>query len=114
MAAEEGVLLISYVGSGSDLVIPSTVTAIYDGALNGYLSSYSKSFSVELFPELKSVVIPVSVVYIGSKAFSKCEGLTTITYCGSVEEWGLISISKGWIDSAPVTKVICSDGEVEI
>jgi hypothetical protein len=54
------------------------------------------------------------VVYIGSKAFSKCEGLTTITYCGSVEEWGLISISKGWIDSAPVTKVICSDGEVEI
>ena len=114
MTADEGVLLISYVGKSSDLVIPSTVTAIYEGALNGYLSSYSKSFGVELFPELKSVTIPVSVLYIGNKAFSKCEGLTTITYGGSVEEWSLISKADSWIDSAPVTKVICSDGEAAI
>ena len=114
MTAEEGVLLISYVGNGTDLVIPENVNYIYDGALNGYLNEYGKSYGIELFPEIKSVVIPVSVVYIGSKAFSSCECLTTITYGGSVEQWGNIVVADNWIDNAPVSKIVCNDGGVEL
>lgn len=109
---EQAIILLGYSGSNADLVLPTNVTHIYEGALNGYLSSYSASYGIEIFATLNSVTIPESVVYIGSKAFSKCESLNAITYGGTVAQWEAIEKGTDWNESVPATKVVCSDGEV--
>ncbi len=114
IADGEEVILLGYTGENTDLVLPSNITHIYEGALNNYLNSYSKSFGVELFPELNSIVIPETVVYIGSKAFSKCETLNNITFKGTVEQWEAIEKGAEWKEGVPATKVVCSNGEVAL
>ena len=110
----ESILLLGYTGKNTELVLPNNITHIYEGALNGYLNSYSKSFGIELFPALTSVVIPETVVYIGSKAFSKCETLNGITFKGTVEQWEAIEKGADWKEGVPATKVVCSNGEVTL
>lgn len=85
---------------------------------------------------LNSVSIP-SVEYIGSQAFQRCEGLTqinfpktlkciglkaflyctkltTITYDGTMAQWGEIVLDGNWNLGVPATEVICSDGTVSL
>ena len=60
------------------------------------------------------IIIPDSVKSIEQYAFYGCERLTSITFQGTIKDW--IAVSKGdkWSDNVAATKVVCSDGEVEI
>jgi len=71
---EDGVL-IRYLGTEKNVVIPDGVTAIGDGA-----------FSLQ--EELESVFIPKGVRYIGDAAFAMCSNLTTVTMPISLESIG--------------------------
>ena len=63
---------------------------------------------------LTSVTIPDSVTVIHDGAFYDCSGLTSIQYSGTIAEWNAISKGSNWNSNVPATKVICSDGEVDI
>lgn len=62
----------------TDLVIPDTVTEIYD-EFTGCTS-------------IKSVTIPSSVTYLNG--FEDCTGLVKVNYCGTIDEWA--QIQHGW------------------
>ena len=62
-----------------NVVIEDGVTSIGDDAFNGCT-------------ELTSVAIPASVTAIGDLAFIDCNNLEDVTYCGTSEQWGEISV----------------------
>ena len=67
---EDGILR-SYTGTDEDVVIPSGVKVIWDGAFAGQT-------------DIKSVVIPEGVTEIGAGAFAFCKNLSNITIPNSV------------------------------
>ena len=85
-------ILVGYVGTETDLVLPSYITYIYQRA---FYSSDS----------LTSVVIPDSVAGIGSYAFAYCYGLASITIPDSVT-----SIEDHAFYYAGLTKVVLGSG----
>ena len=80
---------------------------------NSYVEvTYKGDFDSSFDEYAGDVVIPETVVYIGSKAFSKCETLNGITFKGTVEQWEAIEKGADWKEGVPATKVVCSNGEV--
>ena len=69
------VLLVSYLGSSSELTVPSGVSELYPAALQG-------------LTEITSVTIPDSVVIIGSSAMAGCTSLRSVSITGSLEYFG--------------------------
>ena len=63
---------------------------------------------------LISIEIPNSVTSISNSAFSYCDSLMDITFNGTKKEWNAIEKGEPWKNRVPATKVVCSDGEVEI
>jgi len=66
---------------------------------------------------LTSVTIGNGVTSIGDSAFDNCSSLASIRYTGTIAEWKAISKVSSWNgyeSKIPVTKVVCSDGEVAI
>ncbi len=63
---------------------------------------------------LTSITIGNGVTSIGSYAFDGCENLTEIKFNGTKEQWNTIEKEYHWNYDAPATKVICTDGEVEL
>ncbi len=74
-------VLVSYHGSGGDLLIPSTITSIGNNAFKNYKSLYS-------------VTIPSSVKSIGSYAFSNCTNLKTIMMSDGITSIGEYAFSN--------------------
>lgn len=70
-----GTTVTGYTGSGGDVKIPDTATAIAANAFSG------KS-------NILTVTIPSSVTSIGNNAFSNCTGLTCVSVPGSVSTMG--------------------------
>ena len=64
--------------NGASVTIGNSVTSI------GYRAFY--------FGGPTSVIIPDSITYIGDEAFAVCDDLTSVTYCGTEEQWNAISI----------------------
>ncbi|MBR3805185.1 MAG: leucine-rich repeat domain-containing protein [Clostridia bacterium] len=85
----------------TSIEIPDSVTSIGSSAFKDCSS-------------LTSIEIPNSVTSIGSSVFLGCSSLTTIKFNGTKAEWGNISKGYYWNYDVPATKVICSDGELEI
>lgn len=79
-----------------NLVIPSGVTSISDGAFKGCSG-------------LTSVSIPSSVTSIGGGAFSGCSGMTSITIPNSVT-----SIGEGAFSGSGLTSITILNGVTEI
>ncbi len=94
-------ILVGYVGEETALTLPSYITSIGKRAF--YLCS-----------NLTSITIPNSVTSIGDFAFSSCGSLMSITFDGTVEEWNKIEKGIYWSYDVLATKVICTDGEVEL
>ena len=72
----------------------------------GVTDGYSKTLEV--------VTISNSVLTIGSLAFNGCTNLKNIIFEGSVESWKTVSKGFNWNNGVPATKVICTDGEVNL
>ena len=71
----EGSVVTGYTGSGGNITIPSTATAIADNAFAGNSS-------------ISAVSIPANVTSVGTYAFSGCTGLGSVTFGGSVSLGG--------------------------
>ena len=80
------------------IVIPDNIKSIGDHAF-------------EWCDFLSQMTIPTSVVKIGSGAFYGNEGLKTITYKGTRDEWWhKIDFADDWDDECYIRKIKCTDG----
>lgn len=94
-------ILVAYVGTETELVLPSYITEIYQYAFHNCSG-------------LTSVTIPNSVTSIGEAAFWFCSGLKKVFYVGSEEQWKAISIGS---NNNPLTSaaIVCNyDGAERI
>ena len=57
--------------------------------------TYIGNYSFGACSSLESIRIPNSVIGIGRYAFGYCNNLSTVTYCGTREEWDAINKSSG-------------------
>ncbi len=73
-------ILVGYTGTETELILPSHITKIYQGAFKDCSS-------------LTSVTIPDSVISIGASAFGGCDNLTSV-YISNIEAWCNISFSN--------------------
>lgn len=106
------------------VTLPSTMERIGNGFFFGcgYLKSVDipgdvKSIGGEAFQLCKSlsaISIPAGVTEIGEKAFDGCTKLSSFTFEGTVAEWNAVKKGDGWNEGCPFTKVVCSDGEVDL
>ena len=80
-------ILVGYVGSETELTLPSGITSIYEYALwcNNTITS---------------VVIPDSVISIGFLAFNGCKSLSSVNYLGTIEQW--CDITFGSVGANPL------------
>jgi len=105
--------IVSYVGEGGEIVIPSTVESIEDYAFMGCGTIVGVEFSSGLATigkyafddctELEEVVIPSSVTKIGDDAFYGCSSLKVAFVPSSVTSIGMMAFSKCNAD----LKVLC-------
>ena len=85
----------------TSLSLGNGVTRMEEGAFHGCSA-------------LTSLTIPESVMSIGKDAFNWCFGLTSVQFSGTIAQWNAIAKGANWQYKIPVSKVICSDGEVLI
>mgnify|MGYP001069657087 CR=1 FL=1 len=94
-------ILVAYLGTNTELVLPSYITKINQYAF------YNCS-------GLMRVTIGNSVTSIGAYAFRGCTSLTSIKFNGTIAQWNAISKGYDWRYKVPATKVVCTDGEIPI
>ena len=85
----------------TSITIPNSVTSIGDATF-----SFCKN--------LTNIKIPNSVTRIGACAFFECTRLNTIVFEGTKSEWNAIALGNKWKFNIPATKVICSNGTVQL
>lgn len=84
-----------------EFTIPDNVTNIGDYTFYGCTS-------------LTNIEIPNSVTSISDSVFYDCNLLQDIKYKGTVGEAKKIKFGYNWKYRAPVTKIICTDGVIEL
>ena len=62
---------------------------------------------------LESVELGSNVEAINSNAFYGCSKLKSVQYNGTKEQWNAIS-KNGWNNNSSITKIICTDGEIQL
>ena len=85
----------------TSVIIPNSVTFIDENAFAGCLN-------------LTTITIPASVTFMGYKVFLSCRSLTEIVFRGMVEQWDSMTKDIDWRGDAPVKKVKCINGQVEL
>ena len=85
----------------TSITIPDSVTSI-------------GSYAFYYCTGLTSVTIGNSATSIGIGPFVGCSGLTSVTFEGTVAEWNAIDKGMEWNYNCPFTKVVCSDGTVQV
>lgn|GEM_PF-5757239 len=99
------------------------ITHIGDYAFSGCTSLTSVSFCSitsyigdEAFCKCSSLAeleLPKSVT-LGRAVFKECTSLTEIIFDGTMEKWGDKNHDKDWNKGSSISKVICSDGEIDL
>ena len=90
-------ILLSYVGTETELTLPSYITQIYQNAFRDCNS-------------LTNIIIPDSVTNIGDFAFYGCAGLTSIVFPDSVKNIG----SCAFFDCTGLTSITIGKGVTSI
>lgn len=113
-------ILVAYIGSETELALPSDMTQINHGAFYDSTSltrivipNSVKGIGQYAFDGcsgLTSIVIPDSVTDIGMSAFSGCSGLTSVTIPNSVTSIG----SSAFIKCSGLTSIDISDSVISI
>lgn len=86
------------------IIIPDGIVNIGDYAFSAY-------------ENLESVTISNSIKVFGKGIFEYCTKLTQINYDGTKADFEAIKKAEGvdnWYDDSSITKVKCTDGEIEI
>lgn len=87
-------------GALTDITIPDSVTYIGNEVFSGCAG-------------LVGIVIPYGVISIGDGVFSGCTSLTSITFKGTMAQWGAVAKASGWdTDTGPYT-IHCTDGDIK-
>ena len=89
--------LISYIGSGIDVIIPSIVDTIGDQAFRGCNN-------------LTSITIPDSITYIGAQTFYGCDNLTSVSIGSGVRFIGNYAFSH----CNSLTTITIPDGVISV
>ena len=109
----------------TNIEIPASVTSIGRNAFQNCSSLTSITFSENsqlttisemafaYCDELANIEIPANVTRIDG-AFYNCGRLTSITFNGTKAQWNSIRKADAWNYNVPATKVVCTDGEVEL
>ena len=63
--------------------------------------------------KLQSIYIPVGVTDIFNEVFAGTP-LTEITYQGTKEQWNEIYLDDEWNSGSSITKIICTDGTIDL
>ena len=103
--------------------IPSTVEKVGSNAFQstGITTANIDASTIEYYIfwnsiSLEKVVIGKNVTKLGGSVFLNCSNLKSITYLGTMDEWnntlGKTSLWKN--GNTSITKVICSDGEINL
>lgn len=98
--SKDGTTLVQYAVGKTDTFfeIPNSVISVAEGA-----------FWENLY--LTNVKIPSSVT---SLDLNGCSALISVIFEGTMEEWQAIDKNYYWKDPVPASKVICSDGVIEL
>ncbi len=112
--------LIGYLGSETELEIPSYVTKIEENSFehNNKIETILISGAVTSINDLafaycinlKNVTIGKNVTNIGMGAFLGCSKIETITFEGTIAEWNNITKGFSWDFSTGNKTIACSDG----
>lgn len=86
------------------------IPALYDG--QAVTTIAGKGFFY--CDNLTDVKIPVGVTSIEDFAFYGCNNLTNVTFEGTMEQWEAVEKGLNLFDESQVTKIKCSDGEIEL
>jgi hypothetical protein len=63
---------------------------------------------------LLTITLPATITSIESEAFYNCVNLQTLNFPGTKAQWGQVQLAADWNKYTGLTKITCSDGEVEI
>ena len=63
---------------------------------------------------LTGIVIPANVTEMGDSVFVGCTNLTEVEFKGTVEQWNAMKKGERMFEGTLVTKIVCSDGEVDL
>lgn len=85
----------------TDIVIPDSVTYIGERMFRNCGS-------------LASVTIPNNVTSIEQFAFANCNSLKSIKYNGTKKQWENVYKRSYWYYGSSATKIICTDGVIEL
>ncbi|MBQ9012630.1 MAG: leucine-rich repeat protein, partial [Bacilli bacterium] len=94
-------LYLYAIGKGSKCVIPDGVEEL-------------GNYSIRWDKKTTEVQLPKSVKKIGNQAFGYSTSINKFIYLGTKEEWNNINKASSWKDNSSITKVICTDGEIEL
>ena len=63
---------------------------------------------------LSSINIPKEIEKMDYRLFYGCVSLSEITFDGTIEEWNALEKDAYWNEGSAITKVICTDGNVNL
>ena len=106
-----------------DIDIPSTVEKVGGSAFQGSSiitasinAGTTGNYIFYNARSLEKVIIGENVTNLGDNSFLNCSNLKSITYLGTMDEWNnTLGKTSSWKSgNTSITKVICSDGEINL
>lgn len=64
--------------------------------------------------DLTEVHLPKSLESIGHNVFNSCDNLLEVHYAGTIEDWRKVKRHEFLDEGSYISKVICSDGSIEL
>lgn len=109
----------------SNITFSRNLTTLGRGAFSGattitsidFSSTTIKTVGEECFAgcsSLANVTLTTSITSLPARLFKNCSSLTSIIYEGNKNAWNNLSKDSTWSADSSISKIICSDGEINI